>query len=340
MKIQKSSLEISHFPVMLGEVLKISDPEKGGIFIDCTFGGGGYSKALLNFPRTRVIGIDRDSKVTSLARTLENKFQKRFKFFKLKFSELDKTTKNSREVDTIIFDLGLSSIQLNDLKRGFSFRSKEKLDMSMGLSDISAQEVVNNLSETKLKLIIKTFGEERDAAKIAKNIVKARAEKKITRVDELVSIIKKSKKITYTSKINPSTKTFQALRIFVNKETTELINGVIKATKLLKPGGKILVVSFHSIEDKIIKYFFSNFSQNRSKPSRYLPEEQNTNLVLFEKYYNKIITASKNELNKNNSSRSAKLRFAIRNKNEFFFPNNFVQKFKKYLQLEANDDQD
>ena len=124
--------------------------------------------------------------------------------------------------------------------------------MSMGLSKLSAQDVINNLSEKKLRLIIKIFGEEKDASKIAKNIVKARSEYKITRVDELVKIIEKSKKKNFSSKINPSTKTFQALRIFVNKEISELINGIISATKLLKPGGKILVVSFHSIEDKIV----------------------------------------------------------------------------------------
>ena len=164
--------------------------------------------------------------------------------------------------------------------------------MTMGLSDISAQEVLNKSSEKQLKLIIKILGEERDASKIAKNIVQARAEKKITRVDELVKIIEKSKK-NFNNKINPSTKTFQALRIFVNKEITELINGIINAAKLVKPGGKILVVSFHSIEDKIVKFFFTNYSKNKSRPSRYLPDEQYSKSILFEKYVNKIIKPSK-----------------------------------------------
>ena len=206
--------------------------------------------------------------------------------------------------------------------------------MSMGLSNISAQEVINSFSETQLKLIIKTFGEERDASKIAKNIAKARLIKKITRVDELVEIIEKSKKKNFSKKINPSTKTFQALRIFVNKEITELINGITKATKLLKPGGKILIISFHSIEDKIVKYFFSNFSKNRSNPSRYLPEEKNNDLIFFEKYQKKVIKPSKTELIKNNSSRSAKLRFAIRNNNKFILPSSIFEKFYKYLSLE------
>ena len=128
--------------------------------------------------------------------------------------------------------------------------------MSMGLTDISASEVINNFSEQKLKSIIKILGEEQEASRISKNIIKNRNIKKIIKVEHLVEIIKKSKRKTYSTKINPSTKTFQALRMFVNKETTELINGIINATKILKPGGKIIIVSFHSIEDKIIKYFF------------------------------------------------------------------------------------
>ena len=333
MKTQKSSLEFSHFPVMLSEVIKISSPSKGGVIIDCTFGSGGYSKALLKFSKTKVIGIDRDLTVISIAKKLEKKFNNRFKFFQSKFSQLENIIKE--DIDIIIFDLGLSSIQLKDLKRGFSFKSKDTLDMAMGLTNISAQDVVNNLSETQLKLIIKILGEEKEASKIARNIVKARSEKKITKVYELVKIIEKSKKKNFSTKINPSTKTFQALRIFVNKEITELIEGIAAATKLLKPGGKILVVSFHSIEDKIIKYFFTNFSKNKSKPSRYFPEIKNSDSELFEKYINKVIKPSKHELEKNNPSRSAKLRYAIRSKNKFIYPDGLIQKFSKYLKLEA-----
>ena len=333
MKNQTTSLEFSHFPVMLSEIIDICSPSKGGFFVDCTFGGGGYTREILKFPNTRVIGLDRDATVLSIAKKLKKKFKKRFKFYQLRFSQIDKILNND-QVDTIIFDLGLSSIQLKDSKRGFSFKSKDNLDMSMGLTDISAQQAINNLSEEQLKLIIKILGEEKEASKIAKNIVRARTEKKITRVDQLVAIIEKSKKKNFHTKINPSTKTFQALRIFVNKEITELINGIIKATKILKPGGKILIVSFHSIEDKIVKYFFNNFSQNRSKPSRYLPEENNENFVLFEKYINKVIKPTVSEIKKNNPSRSAKLRFAVRSKNNFFYPENFLKKFNRYLDIE------
>ena len=147
--------------------------------------------------------------------------------------------------------------------------------------------------------------------------------------------MKKVKKKNYLNKINPCTKTFQALRIFVNKEITELIIGVIKATKKLKPGGKILVISFHSLEDRIVKYFFTNFSTNKSRPSRYFPEKDIIENSLFENYKNRIIRPSKEELSKNNRSRSAKLRFAVRSKNKFQQPEELIKKFKKFLDIEA-----
>jgi 16S rRNA (cytosine1402-N4)-methyltransferase len=335
MNNQTISLEFSHFPVMLNEIIKISTPAKGGTFIDCTFGGGNYSKQLLKFSKTVVKGLDRDNKVKEIGKTLEKNFPHRFKFYQTKFSKIDTITKDL--VDVIIFDLGLSSIQLNDLERGFSFKSNENLDMSMGLNKFSAQDAINKLSELELKSIIKIFGEEIEASRIAKNIVKSREEKKIIKVKDLVDIIKKSKKKNYASKINPCTKTFQALRMFVNKEITELINGIINATKILKPGGKILIVSFHSIEDKIVKYFFSNFSSNKSKPSRYLPEQDETSAILFNEYKNKVLKPSKKEINQNNRSRSAKLRYAIRSKNKFSHPHELINKFKIYLDLEAID---
>tara|TARA_B110000211_G_scaffold224180_1_gene274956 strand:+ start:2001 stop:3011 length:1011 start_codon:yes stop_codon:yes gene_type:complete len=336
MKNQTSSLDLSHFPVMLNEIIEITAPSKGGSYIDCTFGGGSYSKELLKFPKTIVTGLDRDKTINVIAKKLKKEFPKRFKFYQIRFSQLDKVSKN--HVDAVIFDLGLSSIQLKDMNRGFSFKSLKNLDMSMGLNKISAQEVVNNLSELDLKLIIKILGEEKEASRIAKNIVKFRSEKKITKVNELVEIIEKSKKKNYVTKINPCTKTFQALRIFVNKEITELINGIINATKILKPGGKLLVVSFHSIEDKIVKYLFRNYSTNKSKPSRYFPDNEPDNIALFEEYKNKIIKPTKNEIDKNYPSRSAKLRFAIRSKNNFKYPEELRSKFKKYLDLESADD--
>ena len=331
-----SSPEIIHYPVMLNEVTKICSPKNGGTFIDCTFGGGGYSKKILKFNNTKVLAFDRDKFILTISKKLEKQYPKRFSFYQKKFSQINTVIKDD-SAEAVIFDLGLSTIQLKNLDRGFSFHSKSSLDMSMGLSKISAEEVVNKFSEQQLKLIIKILGEEKDASIIAKNIVKARSISKIIRVDQLVDIINRSKKKNYNTKINPSTKTFQALRIFVNKEITELINGIIKATKILKPGGKILAVSFHSIEDKVIKYFFRNYSRNKSRPSRYIPDDKSNNPILFEKYINQVITPTKREVKMNNPSRSAKLRFAVRNDNAFVMPDLLFSKFKKYLEIEAFD---
>ena len=328
-----SSLELSHFPVMLNEVLKISSiPEKKKI-IDCTFGGGGYSKAILKFSETIVQAIDRDEKAILIAEKLKKKFPKRFQFYLTKFSQLDLISKDN--VDVVIFDLGLSSIQLDDLDRGFSFKSEKKLNMTMGLNDISALDVINNMSEINLKLVLKILGDEKEASKIAKNIVKHRNTKKITNTADLARIIEKSKKKNFSSKINPCTKTFQALRIFVNKEITELIKGIINATKKLKPGGKILVISFHSLEDRIVKYFFTHFSKNKSRPSRYFPENKVLGNTLFNEYKNKVFRPSIKEIELNSRSRSAKLRFATRSKDEFIYPKDLIKKFRKYLDLES-----
>jgi 16S rRNA (cytosine1402-N4)-methyltransferase len=334
MNNQISSLEFSHVPVMLNEVLKISSPSAEKKFIDCTFGGGGYSKKFLD-SFTHVKAIDRDKKALLLANQLKVKFPQQFSFYHIKFSQLDTISKDF--VDAVIFDLGLSSIQLDDLERGFSFKSDQKLNMAMGLNEITALEAVNNLSEKDLKLVIKILGDEKEASKIAKNIVKFRKIKKISSTSDLVKIIQRSKRKNFLKKINPCTKTFQALRIFVNKETTELIEGIISATKRLKPGGKILVISFHSLEDRIVKFFFSNFSKNKSRSSRYLPENKSSQKTLFKEYRNKVLRPTKKEVEINKRSRSAKLRFAIRSNDKFQYPEELIKKFKKYLDLEAID---
>ncbi len=326
-----------HFPVMLKEFVKICSPEKGGNFVDCTFGGGSYSEEILKFPNTKVIALDRDKSVEEKAKKIKEKFSNRFSFYNEKFSNLDKVLNKEYKADTIVFDLGISSFQLLDLNRGFSFKSKNKIDMNMGLSSISAEEVLNNCDEYNLKLIIKIFGEEKESSKIVKNIVKARKIKNISNVSELVKIIEKSKRKDYSKKINICTKTFQALRIFVNKEITELIEGIIKATKFVKPGGKIVIISFHSIEDKIVKFYFNNYSKNKSRPSRYLPEENKNHLIFFENYKNVFFKPSEKEVIENPPSRSAKLRFVTRNNKNFNNPKEFRIKFKKYLDLESFD---
>ncbi len=330
-----SSPEIKHFPVMLKEVIKICNPKKGGNFIDCTFGGGGYSKEILKYPKTKVIALDRDKSAISKAKKVSDKFPERFIFFNEKFSNIDTVVNKNFSADAIIFDLGISSFQLMDLSRGFSFKSKEKIDMQMGLSSLSAEEIINNYDPDILNLILKLLGEEKESSKIVKNILKARKIKKISTVSDLVEIIEKSKKRNFKKKINVCTKTFQALRIFVNKEITELVEGMVKATKLIKCGGKIIVISFHSIEDKIVKFYFNNYSRNQSRPSRYLPEDDKKNIIFFQEYKKNLLKPSLLEIKKNPSSRSAKLRFVTRDKNNFINPIIFKKKFSKYLDLES-----
>jgi len=181
MNIITSSLEKTHFPVMLDEVIQTClITNKDQLVIDCTFGGGGYSKALLNFSNTKVIALDRDKSVISRAQNLEKKFPNKFTFYNEKFSNLDKIIKKENKPDVIIFDLGLSTFQLQDYSRGFSFKSNQRIDMQMGLSTISAEDVINTLDEKSLKLIIKILGEEQEANRIVKNIIRARTLKKIT----------------------------------------------------------------------------------------------------------------------------------------------------------------
>ena len=190
----KTSLEKPHYPVMLKEVIKICAPEKGGNFLDCTFGGGGYSKELLKYPNTKIIALDRDSFVETKATKIKKKYPHRFIFHNKKFSDLDKIINMDSRIDTIIFDLGMSTFQITDMSRGFSFKSKKKLDMKMGLSSISAEDIVNTYSEENLKLILKILGEEKEASRIVKNIIKVRKTKRISKVSDLVQIIEKSKK--------------------------------------------------------------------------------------------------------------------------------------------------
>jgi len=330
-----SSLEKKHFPVMLDEVIQSCLlTNKNQLIVDCTFGGGGYSRELLKIPSIKVIALDRDKSALTRAKDLEKKFPNKFIFYNEKFSNLNKVIKKENKPDVIIFDLGLSTFQLKDYSRGFSFKANEKIDMQMGLSNTSAEDVINTLDEKSLKLIIKILGEEQEAGRIVKNIIKARISKRIDTVTELVRIIEASKKKNYNKKTNVCTKTFQALRIFVNKETTELIEGLIKASELIKSGGKIIVISFHSIEDKIVKYYFTNYSSNKSNPSRYMPTENNQKNSFFEKYKNNFLTPSSAELIKNPASRSAKLRKAVRTEQEFIYPTEFKGKFKKYIDIE------
>ena len=319
---------------MLNQILSIISPQRGGTFIDCTFGGGGYSEAILKFSKTKVIALDRDELSQSYSRNLLKKFPSRFDFYKEKFSNLNKVVQKNTNPKAVIFDLGLSSLQLSDTKRGFSFDSKNFLNMEMGINDHSTYDIVNFLDKKQLGAIIKVLGDEKDGKIIANKIDKYRKEKLIKSSNELASIVKDAKKNFSTHKKNPATKTFQAIRIFVNKELTQLISGLIAATQLLANGGMLIVVSFHSLEDRIVKNFFNLYSNLRKNPSRYFPlDEKKT--CLFSSVCKKPLVPTQDEVNKNTRSRSAKLRYAVRNDNPFLNPEEFKNKFSNYFELES-----
>tara|TARA_Y100000758_G_scaffold5547_1_gene4676 strand:- start:704 stop:1717 length:1014 start_codon:yes stop_codon:yes gene_type:complete len=323
-----------HYPVMLDQVLSIISPQHGGTFIDCTFGGGGYSRAILKYPGTKVFAIDRDKITEHYANDLSKKFPDRFNFFRSKFSNLNQVIHSNINPKAIIFDLGLSSIQLLDNQRSFSFNSKSFLSMEMGINKYTAYDVINSLDKRYLANIIKIFGEEKDGKIIANAINKHRIKNLIKTSEELSKIIKSAKKNYNNFKKNPATRTFQAIRIFVNQELTELILGLIEATRILKKDGILIVVSFHSLEDKIVKYFFNLYSNLKKNPSRYLPSKENKS-QLFKLLSKKPLIPSQEEIHQNKSSRSAKLRYVIRNDNSFFYPKEFKNKFQDYFNLEA-----
>ena len=297
-----------HFPVLLNELVSIISPLYGGTFIDCTFGAGGYTKKILENNSNNVIALDRDSTVRSIATKFQTKYKKRFKFYNRKFSDIDKIQEDN--IKAIIFDLGYSLNQISNLNRGLSFKSEGKLDMRMGLNDFSCDQVISKMSQQSLFKIFKYFGDEKYAKPISKKIVQFREYEKI-KTENLVQIIENIKK--KKSGKNKSTKVFQALRIFVNKEITELIKGLINAYNILPIGGLIAVVTFHSIEDKIVKFFFKEYSEIKNS-SRYLPKSD-----LVKKYFDltkkKPIIPSSSELKINPPSRSAKLRFALKLEN-------------------------
>ena len=258
-----------HYPVLLSEVISVITPQRGGTFIDFTFGQGGYSKKILSFKDTRVIALDRDIESKKKADLIKDKFPERFIFKNKKFSQLNDIKLRYENIKGVIFDLGYSYTQIKDPTKGLSFNSTGNLNMQMGINDFSAQDVVNKLDAQELEKIFKFFGEEKEAKRIAVNIIKKRENKKIS-TQSLVELIEKTKRYK-NFKTHSATKVFQALRIFVNKEISELINGLINASKVLKKDGVIGVVTFHSLEDKIVKYFFKSLSENKSV-SRYVPK--------------------------------------------------------------------
>ena len=294
-----------HEPVMLEEVKKFIPITKKINIIDATFGGGGYSKALLEeYNVNQLIAIDRDPITEVIAKDLSKRY-KNFKIINGCFSKIDELiysncTNKTKKFDIIIFDLGLSSNQINDPKRGFSFMKEGPLDMNMGGSKIRASEVINNFSERKLADIFFELGEEKYAKRIARNIVKHRKIKLINNTKKLSELIKESIPKTNSKKIkiNPATKTFQALRIYVNDELNELKTALSKSSQLLNKEGKLIVVSFQSLEDRIVKDFFNHNSGKRWRSSRHYPELADMGPITFKLITKKPIRPQEWEIKK------------------------------------------
>jgi|TARA_B110000238_G_scaffold144293_1_gene155610 16S rRNA (cytosine1402-N4)-methyltransferase len=319
-----------HYPVLLSEIIEIINPQYGGTFIDCTFGQGGYTKRIINFEKTKVIALDRDLESLKKAEEIQKEFGDRFLFKNIKFSELNNLKLKNEDIKGVIFDLGYSYTQIKDPKKGLSFEAIGELNMKMGINNFSAKETINTLDEKELAQIFKYFGDEKDSSRIAHNIVEDRITREIT-TEELVRIIESSKR-KKNRKTHSATKVFQALRIFVNKEISELIYGLINATKVVKKNGIIAVVTFHSIEDKIVKYFFKSLSENKSV-SRYVPKSEEK-INLFKTVNKKPIVPSEKEIQENPPSRSAKLRYVIKKEDFYDFETDILEKFEHLIAIE------
>jgi len=299
-----------HIPVLVHRAVEWLSVRETGVYLDATFGAGGYARAILATPGARVIGIDRDDGAIKAGAAIVEQAQGRLLLAAGRFSDLHTLAASHgiSAVDGVVFDLGVSSMQLDDAARGFSFRLAGPLDMRMGGEGPSAAEVVAKASEPALNAIIAGLGEERRARAIGRAIVKARAARPIATTLALADIVAAAAPRQGT--IHPATRTFQALRIFVNDELTELARGLAAAERLLKPGGRLVVVTFHSLEDRIVKSFLVERSRSPAS-SRHRPQVTSA-APTFRVLTRRPETPDDTEIAANPRARSAKLRAAER----------------------------
>lgn len=302
-----------HISVLLHEVIDALTPRKDGVYIDGTFGRGGYSRGLLESGAAHVFGIDRDPEAVKVGVALTRDYPDRFTVLHGPFGAMDILLAGTgvAQVDGITLDLGVSSPQIDDAIRGFSFMADGPLDMRMSQSGPTAAEIVNTMAEKELADTIYLYGEERHSRRIARRIAEARAEDPITRTTQLANLIRSSVPRSNDG-IDPATRTFQALRIYVNDEMGELHRGLRAAERLLKPAGRLAVVSFHSLEDRIVKQFMQHRSALSANPSRHIPANDDAPEPSFTLITRKPITPSDDECARNPRARSAKLRVAER----------------------------
>jgi 16S rRNA (cytosine1402-N4)-methyltransferase len=300
-----------HIPVMLSEVIEALEPRDGKHFIDGTFGAGGYSRGLLEAARCSVLAIDRDPGAARFAKSLESDFPGRLKFVLGRYAEMREIAQREGldAVDGVALDIGVSSMQLDEPERGFSFMQDGPLDMRMGADGPTASDLVNKLPESELAAIIATLGEEKRARSIARAIAARRAEAPIARTGELADIVARVLGRKHDDPKHPATRTFQALRLYLNEELLELARGLSAAEHLLKPKGRLAVVTFHSLEDRIAKRFFAARSMPAPRASRYLPERAGTNFSpSFRLLNRRPLSPTKDEIRLNPRARSARLR--------------------------------
>jgi 16S rRNA (cytosine1402-N4)-methyltransferase len=300
-----------HIPVLARPALDLLNVRDGGVYIDGTFGAGGHTRLILAAADVKVIGIDRDQTAIALGADLVQAAGGRLDLVQDDFSVLDRVARESGldAVDGVLLDVGVSSMQLDEAERGFSFRGDGPLDMRMNRSGPSAADVIANASERDLAAIIATLGEERHARGVARAIVKARSEAPVTSTRALADIVAR---VVWAKPgdIHPATRTFQALRIFVNDELGELAGALPAAERILKPGGRLVVIAFHSLEDRIVKTFLAERSGGR-RGSRHLPDVAETP-ASFRALTKRPIVADETEVAENPRARSAKLRAAER----------------------------
>ena len=296
-----------HVPVLLRPLLRAVSPVKG-VWLDGTFGAGGYSRALLEEGADKVIGVDRDPLAFDMASEWASDYGPRLELVQGVFSRMDEY---GSDLDGVVLDLGVSSMQLDQAERGFSFMKDGPLDMRMSQSGESAADLVNESSESELADILYLFGEERASRRIAKAIVRERSVEPITRTLRLAGIIEGCLPRSKPGQSHPATRSFQGLRIAVNNEYGELFEGLMAAERALKPGGQLEVVTFHSVEDRMVKRFLQARSGSEGRANRYAPEAEVAK-PQFELFSKKAIGPDDQELDENPRSRSAKLRVARR----------------------------
>lgn len=307
-----------HIPVMLNEVLAALQPTANEIYVDGTLGAGGYTRGILNADKNcKVIGIDRDQTAHDLASQWGADYAGRLTLVKNSFGNLEEALSEIgvESVDGLVLDLGVSSMQFDEADRGFSFRFDAPLDMRMDRNTgETAADIVNGMAEEELANLIYLYGEERKSRHVASAIIKARAVSKITTTKQLADIIRSVIHVSPRDKIDPSTRTFQALRIAVNDELGELESVLAAAERVLKVGGRLVVVTFHSLEDRIVKNFLNEKARPAPSPSRHLPMALDAplNRLSFSLITKKPVLPTESEMKINPRARSAKLRSAIK----------------------------